>query len=82
MNMIKLGSGVVSGSNLMVSKGSKTQEVAQNAPYHGISYMPRALVKHLPFRGPWPWASPRATKPGRGSTRTVNRWHMVVRATL
>ena len=28
---------------------------------------------HLPFRGPWPRASPRATKPGRGSQRTVNR---------
>ena len=28
---------------------------------------------HLPFRGPWPRASPRATKPGRGSKRTVNR---------
>ena len=24
------------------------------------------------FRGPWPRASPRATKPGRGSKRTVN----------
>ena len=26
---------------------------------------------HLPFRGPWPRATPRATKPGRGSTNTV-----------
>ena len=38
------------------------------APQH------RRLLRkaHLPFRGPWPRASPRATKPGRGSTRTVN----------
>ena len=36
---------------------------------------PRRLLHkvHLPFRGPWPRASPRATKPGRGSTRTVHR---------
>ena len=27
---------------------------------------------HFPFRGPWPRASPCATKPGCGSTRTVN----------
>ena len=27
---------------------------------------------YLLFRGPWPRASPRATKPGRGSKRTVN----------
>ena len=37
---------------------------------------PRRLLihkVHFPFRGPWPRALPRATKPGRGSTRTVNR---------
>ena len=45
------------------------------APPEGRAYTPhhrRHLHKaHLTFRGPWPRASPRATKPGRGSTRTV-----------
>ena len=36
---------------------------------------PRRLLHkvHLPFRGQWPRASPRDTKPGRGSKRTVNK---------
>ena len=35
-------------------------------------HLRRLLHKvHLPFRGPWPRAPPRATKPGRGSPHTV-----------
>ena len=46
-----------------------TPEGREHAPPH------RQLLHkvHLPFRGPWPRSSHRATKPGCGSKRTVNR---------
>ena len=61
----------------LVEAKSEGCVAAWRAPPEGRAYTPhhrRHLQKaHLPFRGPRPRASPRDTKPGRGSTRTVNR---------
>ena len=50
-------------------------QAALSAP-EGRAYAPplRLLLRdaHLPFRGAWPRASPRVTKPGCGPTHTVN----------
>ena len=51
-----------------VDRTNKRAPVSAVSGTHHI-LLPKA---HLPFRGSWPRASPRATKPGRGSTRTVN----------
>ena len=48
----------------------------------GRAYAPplqRLLRKvHLPFRGPWPRASSRVTKPGCGPTNTVNSYELTL----
>ena len=63
--------------SLRMFTGENWNGTYRSAPPEGRANTPhlrRLLHKvHLPFRGAWPRASPRDTKPGRGSTRTVNR---------
>ena len=53
----------------------RESKAALSAPEGRAYILPRQRLlrkAHLPFRGPWPRASPRVTKPYCGPTYTVN----------